>query len=61
MITRNRTYDNGSKFEGKPHDYYGLSSDDKPMGEIINGSSLYLMDTQQVYMYDEEHEIWILQ
>lgn len=63
MLTRNRVYANGSKYEGQPHEYFCLSTDTKPGqdDEIINGSTLYVMDTKEVYMWDEENSIWILQ
>lgn len=58
MITVNK-YD-GQDFE-RTNSYYGKSTDAKPTGDIPNGSSLYLMDTKQVYMYDEETQSWLVQ
>ena len=42
---------------------YGLSSDEKPIekfeGSLIgNGSTLYLMDTKEIFMYSEENHTW---
>lgn len=48
----------------------GLSSDEKPIDtftfygttyQIKNGSSYYVMDTAQCYLYDEENKMWIEQ
>lgn len=61
MITRDRVFNNGSSIEGKPQEYYGLSTDDKPIDDVINGSTLYLIDTQEVYMFDEENATWVRQ
>ena len=38
----------------------GLSTDPKPT-DWDNGSIYYEMDTGKVFMYDEEHGIWIEQ
>lgn len=45
---------------------FGLSTDDKPEEyfdgiKIANGSSFYCMDTQDVYLYDEENNVWLIQ
>lgn len=50
----------------KPMNLIGLNDDKKPIKEfegieIPNGSTLYCMDTQKAYMYDEENSIWIEQ
>lgn len=39
---------------------YCLSTDEKPM-DLSNGSVCYEMDTQNVYMFDEEHQTWLKQ
>lgn len=48
----------------------GLSTDIKPIDtftfygveyQIKNGSSYYVMDTMQCYLYDEENKEWIEQ
>ena len=35
-----------------------LSTDTKPTEHIQNGSTLYEMDTKDLYMYDEENNTW---
>lgn len=42
-------------------EYYGKSTDIKPTENVENGSTLYLMDTKQVYMFDIETKQWLLQ
>lgn len=42
-------------------EYYGKSTDIKPIENIENGSTLYLMDTQEVYMFDKDTVTWIKQ
>lgn len=49
-----------------PHEFFGLSSDEKPVGnvngcKVINGSIFIEMDTKKVYMFDEENQVWIEQ
>lgn len=61
MVTVDRVFDNGSKHEGKPNGYFGLSTDTKPDKDIINGSTFYCIDTGEVFMYDEENGTWIAQ
>ena len=36
----------------------GLSTDDKPMEGVPNGSSFLEMDTGNVYVFDEENTQW---
>lgn len=50
---------------------FGLSTDTKPtqrpnpasgkMENIRNGSTLYLMDNKKLWMFDQEHLVWLLQ
>ena len=44
-------------------DYVGLSDDEKPSsvngGTIENGSSFIELDTQKLYLYDQEHDEWL--
>lgn len=40
---------------------YGLSTDEKPLDKIPNGSSFYEMDTQRVFLFDEENKRWLQQ
>lgn len=35
-----------------------LSTDEKPVDNIGNGSVLLEMDTSKVYLFDEENSIW---
>lgn len=46
--------------------FKGLSSDDKPTGywfteKIVNGSSFFETDTQEVYFYNGENDSWLPQ
>ena len=57
-----------SDVDGKkvPHDFFGLSKDEKPIGKhngvkIINGSVFIEIDTKKIYMFDEENQAWIEQ
>ena len=36
----------------------GLSDDDKPTGNLANGSTYLCVDTGDVYFYDEENAQW---
>ena len=42
-------------------EYYGLSSDEKPVEKVENASIFYEMDTQAVYMFDAQNNQWIAQ
>lgn len=42
-------------------EYYGLSTDEKPITNIPNGSVFFAMDTQQLYLFDLENQTWIEQ
>lgn len=47
-----------------PHEFFGLSKDEKPIGEvngvrITNGSIFIEIDTKKIYMFDEENQTWI--
>lgn len=49
-----------------PHEFFGLSKDEKPVGKhngikIINGSVFVEIDTKKTYMFDEENQAWIEQ
>lgn len=57
-----------SNVSGKkaPHEFFGLSKDEKPIGKIkgvkINNGSVFIeIDTKKVFMFDEENQIWIEQ
>ena len=38
---------------------YGLSTDEKPMGGIANGSLFVEMDTGAMFFYDGESKSWL--
>ena len=59
MVTKNlQNYDVTGTNEGV---LYGLSTDTKPTDETIrNGYRFYEMDTQTLYLYDEEHLTWLV-
>ena len=48
-------------YEGKKRhiEAAGLSTDTKPTGDIITGSTFVEADTGDVYMYDEESGDWL--
>ena len=46
-------------FNEKTYEYYGLSTDEKPIEGVGNGSIFFAADTCQVFMFDEEHQVWI--
>ena len=61
MITAFRT--TGTAEKGQ-FEFKGLSTDTKPTGTyndtvIENGSSFFIMDTQDVKFYDESTESWV--
>ena len=61
MITAFRT--EGTETRGK-FEFSGLSTDTKPTGsyedtEIMNGSSFFEMDNQDVMFYDEASQSWV--
>lgn len=47
--------------EDQVNEYYGLSTDTKPVEATPNASLYYEMDTQQIYMFDAENKLWIKQ
>lgn len=42
-------------------EFKGLDTDTKPTDKVPNGSIFYEMNTQKVFMFDEENQIWIEQ
>lgn len=40
---------------------YGKSTDEKPTEDIQNADIFYEMDTQDVYLFDEETKTWLKQ
>ena len=62
------TVSNGNIMDGRPLEFRGKSTDAKPTGAtypyvngIPNGSTLYCMDTGQIYMYDAAQKAWLEQ
>ncbi len=59
MVTINKL---GGQVNTKETEFRGKSTDTKPIDNSIpNGSIFYEMDTQNVYIYDNEAGEWILQ
>lgn len=56
MIT---TYENYG-MQKKHYDLYGLSTDTKPT-DVTNASTFYEMDTQKLFMFDEQNHKWLEQ
>ena len=42
-------------------EYYGKSTDEKPIEGAQNADIFYEMDTQKVYLFDEEAQVWLEQ
>lgn len=62
MITIDIEKNQGDNAKG----FYGLSTDEKPIGKfremkITNGMWFYEMDTTDIYMFDEVSSTWIKQ
>lgn len=56
MITeKNVTFINETR---KVSEFVGLSTDEKPTGEL-NGSSFFEIDEGVTYFYDEESKTWV--
>lgn len=47
--------------ENMSMEYIGLSTDEKPVDGVGNGSTFIEMDTKKFYIFDEESSTWILQ
>ncbi len=43
----------------KPTEYYGLSTDTKPMDGVDNAALFIEMDTDKVYLFDAEDAEWL--
>ena len=43
------------------NEYYGKSTDTKPIDGVENADVFYEMDTRQVFMFDKEDDVWIQQ
>lgn len=44
---------------GQTNEYYGKSSDTKPIYGVPNASIFYEIDTGVLFMFDEDSQIWI--
>lgn len=49
-----------------PHEFFGLSKDEKPVDKIngvkVNNGSVFVeIDTGKIFMFDEENQIWLEQ
>ena len=42
-------------------EYYGKSTDTKPIAGVQNADIFYEMDTQKVFMFDEDTSTWLEQ
>ena len=42
-------------------EYYGKSSDTKPVDGVNNADIFYEMDTKKVFLFDEEKKTWLEQ
>lgn len=42
-------------------DYRGLSTDEKPIKNVPNGSTFYEIDTKKLYMFDLYNAQWVEQ
>ena len=58
MVTITRI---GGLTEDRGAELKGLSTDEKPIKDIPNGSSFYEMDTKKVFMFDEQNSKWLEQ
>lgn len=42
-------------------EYYGKSTDTKPVEGVKNAEIFYEMDTKKIFMFDEENAVWLEQ
>ena len=42
-------------------EFYGKSSDTKPVNGVNNADLFYEMDTKKVFLFDEDNKTWIEQ
>ena len=42
-------------------EYFGLSTDIKPIEGVLNASIFYEMDTMNVWLFDRQNQLWLLQ
>ena len=39
-------------------EYHGLSTDTKPINNVVNGSVFFEMDTSKAFMFDADSKTW---
>ena len=42
----------------KTYEFRGLSTDEKPVEKLGNGSVFIEIDTGKVFMFDEQNKVW---
>ena len=42
----------------KTYEFRGLSTDEKPIERVGNGSVFIELDTGKVFMFDEQNKVW---
>ncbi len=42
-------------------EYYGKSTDEKPVEGVNNADIFYEMDTKKVFLFDAENKVWLEQ
>lgn len=42
-------------------EYYGNSSDTKPVDGVKNAEAFYEMDTKKLFLFDEQNKVWLAQ
>lgn len=42
----------------EPNQYFGLSTDTKPVEGVGNASVFYEMDTKKMWLFDAENAVW---
>lgn len=47
--------------EPRAREYAGLSSDEKPLDGVENGSWFTEIDTGKKYRFDKQNQLWIVQ
>lgn len=58
MVTVNKV---GGHNNLKQAEFYGLSTDEKPVDNIPNASTFYEMDNKKVFLFDKQNKRWIEQ
>ena len=45
----------------RPSEFFGLSTDEKPIEKVENAAVFYEMDTKTLHLFDAESREWIAQ